>query len=162
MRCGSLIYELIKMEPGFILASLLFSPPLFFPLQLRVSITGRVRSSVRPSVPSYFRTTNMAVFEIEKSWIDIMNNGTMSDDEAVTSVSLLTSFRYRGLSIIRCYLCFSIPPFTFTIKASQSLIVISFDQMDETFFTASALFFLPSSLSMFLTFSSFISFTRRF
>ena len=135
-------------------------------MRLRISIRGRVRSSVRPSVPSYFRTTNMAVFESEKSWIDIMNNGTIIDDEVVTSVSFLTSFRYRGLLIIRCYLCLSIPPFTIaiTIQASQSLIVISvsFDPMDETSFTASAFFSLTFSLTIFLPFSSFISFTRRF
>ena len=40
---------------------------------------------VRPSVPCYFWTTNMAVFEGEKSSNDILNNNTMSDDEVVTS-----------------------------------------------------------------------------
>ena len=44
-----------------------------------------VRRSVRRSVPPYFRTTNMAVFEGKKSSNDIINNGTMSDDEVVAS-----------------------------------------------------------------------------
>ena len=44
-----------------------------------------VRPSVHPSVPSYFRTPNMAVFEGEKSSTDIVNNGTMSEDEVVAS-----------------------------------------------------------------------------
>ena len=56
---------------------------------LGISMRGRVRTygrpSVCPSVPSYFRSTNMAAFEDEKSLIDIINTGTMSDDEVVTS-----------------------------------------------------------------------------
>ena len=44
-----------------------------------------VRRSVGRSVPSYFRTPNMAVFEGKKSSNDIINNGIMSDDEVVAS-----------------------------------------------------------------------------
>ena len=54
-------------------------------MRLRISIRGRVRPSVRPSIPCYFRTTNMAIFEDEKSSIDITNNDTISDDEVVAS-----------------------------------------------------------------------------
>ena len=62
-------------------------------MRLRISIRGRVRPSVRPSVgpsvgwsvPSYFRTPNMAVFEGKKSSNDTLINDTMSDDEEVTS-----------------------------------------------------------------------------
>ena len=54
-------------------------------MRLRISIRGCVRPSVGRSVPSYFRTPNMAVFECEKSSTDIVNNGTMSDDEVVAS-----------------------------------------------------------------------------
>ena len=51
--------------------------------------------SVRPSVPSYFLTPNMAVFEGEKLPTDIVNDGTMSDDEAVASdVPTRYLFRY--------------------------------------------------------------------
>ena len=39
----------------------------------------------RPSVPSFFRTTNMAVFGEEKSSITIVNNSTKSEDEVVAS-----------------------------------------------------------------------------
>ena len=49
-------------------------------MRLRISIRGRVRPSIRRSVPSYFRTTTMADF------VDvILNNGTMSDNEVVAS-----------------------------------------------------------------------------
>ena len=44
-----------------------------------------VRRSVRPYVPRYFRTTNMAAFEDKKSSNDIIINDTMSDDEIVAS-----------------------------------------------------------------------------
>ena len=44
-----------------------------------------VHRSVGPSVPCYFRTTNMAVFEDKKSSNDIINNDTMCDDEVVAS-----------------------------------------------------------------------------
>ena len=44
-----------------------------------------VGPSVRRSVPRYFRTTNMAVFEGKKSSNDIINNDTISDDEVVAS-----------------------------------------------------------------------------
>ena len=58
-------------------------------MRLRISIRGRVRPSVGPSVgwsvPSYFRTPNMAVFEGKKSSNDILNDGIMSDDEVVAS-----------------------------------------------------------------------------
>ena len=59
-------------------------------MRLRISIRGRVRPSVGPSVgPSYvtryFRRTNMAIFESKKSSNDIVNNGTMSDDEVVAT-----------------------------------------------------------------------------
>ena len=54
-------------------------------MRLRISIRGRVRPSVGPYVPRYFRTTNMAVFEGKKSSNDILNNGTMSADEVVAS-----------------------------------------------------------------------------
>ena len=40
-----------------------------------------VRPSVRPSIPML----NMAIFKGKKSSIDIINNGTMSDDEIVAS-----------------------------------------------------------------------------
>ena len=60
---------------------------------LRISIRGCVHPSVRPSahrsigpsVPRYFPTTNMTVFVGKKSSNDIINNGTMSDDEVVAS-----------------------------------------------------------------------------
>ena len=56
-------------------------------MRLRISIRGRVRPSVSPSVhlsiPYYFRT--MSVFEAQKSSKDIMNNDTISDDEEVAS-----------------------------------------------------------------------------
>ena len=45
-------------------------------MRLRISVRGRVR----PSVQSYFRTTNMAVYEGEKSSTDIINSDTISDD----------------------------------------------------------------------------------
>ena len=62
-------------------------------MQLRISASGRVRPSVRPSVrrsvrpyvPCYFRTTNMAVFEGEKSSNNIIVSDTMTDDEVVAS-----------------------------------------------------------------------------
>ena len=41
--------------------------------------------SVRPSVPRYFRKTNMADFEEKKSSNDIKNIGTISVDEVVAS-----------------------------------------------------------------------------
>ena len=50
-----------------------------------MSVRPFVRPSVSLSVPRYFRTTNMAIFESKKSLNDIINNGTMSDDEAVAS-----------------------------------------------------------------------------
>ena len=52
-------------------------------MRLRISIRGRVRPSVHPYVPCYFRKTIMAVFEGKKSSNDIINNDTMSDDEVV-------------------------------------------------------------------------------
>ena len=42
--------------------------------------------SVSPFVPCYFWTTNMAVFECNKSSNDIITNVTISDDEVVASV----------------------------------------------------------------------------
>ena len=54
-------------------------------MRLRISVRGRVPRSVGASVPCYFRTTNIAVFEGIKSSNDIINNGTMSDDEVVAS-----------------------------------------------------------------------------
>ena len=45
----------------------------------------RLYPSIDPSVPSYFRTTNMADFEREKSSNDIIIDGTTSDDEVVAS-----------------------------------------------------------------------------
>ena len=64
-----------------------------------------VRRSVRPSVPSYFRTTNMANFECEKSSTDIINNGTMSVDEVVASdvPPRYLLFCGRNLSVCRRY-----------------------------------------------------------
>ena len=56
-----------------------------------------VRLSVRRSGPCYFRKTNMAVFECEKSSNDIINNESMSDDEVVASY---VPPRYLFLSII--------------------------------------------------------------
>ena len=44
-----------------------------------------VRPSLRPSVPCYFRTTNIAVFEGNNSSNDVIIDGTMSDDEVVVS-----------------------------------------------------------------------------
>ena len=59
-------------------------------MRLRICIRGRVRPSVRPSACLcvslyYFRTTNMVVFEGEKSSKDIVINDVMSDDEEVAS-----------------------------------------------------------------------------
>ena len=45
----------------------------------------RVWFLYRLSVPCYFWTTNMAVFEGKKSLNDIIINDTMSDDEVVAS-----------------------------------------------------------------------------
>ena len=51
-----------------------------------MSVRPSVSPSVRPSsLPYYFRTTNMAGFEGKKPSNDIKINGTMSDDEVVTS-----------------------------------------------------------------------------
>ena len=52
---------------------------------LRISMRGRVRPSVLRYFPSHFLTTNMAKFECEKSSTDIINNGTMCDEELVAS-----------------------------------------------------------------------------
>ena len=58
-------------------------------MRLRISIRGRVHPSVGTSVcrsvPCYFWTPNIVVFEGEKSLTDIINNATMSDDEVVAS-----------------------------------------------------------------------------
>ena len=66
-------------------------------MRLRISIRGYVRPSVRlsvrrsvrwsvvPSVPCYFRKSNLAVFEGKKSSNDILNDSIMSDDEVVAS-----------------------------------------------------------------------------
>ena len=54
-------------------------------MRLRISIRGHVRPSVRPSVPCYFRMTNMANFEDKKSSNDVMDNDIISDDEVVAS-----------------------------------------------------------------------------
>ena len=65
-------------------------------MRLRISIRGRVRPSVRPSVrrsvrrsvgpsvPRYFLTLKIEVFECGKS-SNVINNDTMSDDEVVAS-----------------------------------------------------------------------------
>ena len=59
-------------------------------MRLRISIRGRVRPSVGPSVrrsvPSYSRTTNLTIFEGRKSSNDITNNDTMSDDVVASYV----------------------------------------------------------------------------
>ena len=49
-------------------------------MRLRISIRG----CVRPSVPCYFRVTDMA-FEGKKSSNEIINNDVVSDDEVVAS-----------------------------------------------------------------------------
>ena len=54
-----------------------------FQMRLRISIRGRVRRSVRRSIPCYFRMTNMAVFEETKSSKDIKSNDTISEDEVL-------------------------------------------------------------------------------
>ena len=54
-------------------------------MRLRISIKGHVRPSVRPYVPCYFQTTNVAVSEGKKSSTDIIINDIMSDDEVVAS-----------------------------------------------------------------------------
>ena len=54
-------------------------------MRLRISVRGRVRPSVGPSIPCYFRMTNMAVFEGRKSTNDFSNNDTVRDDEVVAS-----------------------------------------------------------------------------
>ena len=59
-----------------------------------MSVRPSDRPSVRPHVPCYFRTTNMAVFEYEKSSNDIAINNTMSDDEVVAS-DVPSSVRFR-------------------------------------------------------------------
>ena len=67
----------------------------------RISIRGHARELARrpvrrfprwsvrrpdaQSVPSYFKTTNITIFEREKLMPDIINNGTMIDDEEVAS-----------------------------------------------------------------------------
>ena len=62
-----------------------FLPLIFF---FRISKRGRVRPSVGPFVgpyvPWYFRMTNMAIFDGERSSNDIINNDTKSDDDAVS------------------------------------------------------------------------------
>ena len=53
--------------------------------------------SVRRSVPSYLRTTNMAVFEDKKSLHVIINNDAMSDDEVVAFEVLPRARRFVSL-----------------------------------------------------------------
>ena len=62
-----------------------FSYFAFFWKWMFLDATTSVRPSVRPSVPCYFRTTNMANFEDKKSSNDIINNNTTSEDEVVAS-----------------------------------------------------------------------------
>ena len=52
---------------------------------VRPSIRPSARLSARPFLPIYVQTSNMAVFEGEKSSTDIVNNGTMSYHEVVES-----------------------------------------------------------------------------
>ena len=65
-------------------------------MRLRISIIGRVRpsvgSSVGPSVPRYFQTLKIEVFECGKSSNVINNNDIMSDDEVVASYYLGKKF----------------------------------------------------------------------
>ena len=51
--------------------------------RVRPSVHRSVGPTVRPSVPCYFQTTNMAVFEVKKLSNDIIINDTMSDVEVV-------------------------------------------------------------------------------
>ena len=52
---------------------------------IRPSVRRSVRRSVGPSVPRYFQTLKIEVFECGKSSHVINNNDTMSDDEVVAS-----------------------------------------------------------------------------
>ena len=58
-------------------------------MRLRISLSGRVRPLVRPSlgssVPFYFRTTNLSVFEGKKS-NDIIFNDTEFNDIIINDI----------------------------------------------------------------------------
>ena len=69
-------------------AQILYFMSVFLPhfkMQLRISLRGHACPSVGPSVPCYYWTINMAVFESKKSSKDIKINDTISDDEVVAS-----------------------------------------------------------------------------
>ena len=68
----------------FLLLFFFFFFSLLF-LDATTHLYQRSCPSVRPYVPCYFRTTNMAIFEGKKLSNDIINNGIMSDDEVVAS-----------------------------------------------------------------------------
>ena len=68
-----------------VVTSLYHDRMIFFQMRLRISIRGRVRPFVGPAVPSYFWTLNMAALEDDKTLTDIVNNGTVSDDEVVAA-----------------------------------------------------------------------------
>ena len=55
--------------------------------QVHISIRGRVRPSVRPSVPSYYLSWKTKVFKGEKSSIVQNINDTVSDGEVLVLLS---------------------------------------------------------------------------
>ena len=48
--------------------------------------------SVRPYVPCYFRTMNMAIFEDKKSSNDIAISDTISDDEVLVPLTVIPPY----------------------------------------------------------------------
>ena len=81
----TLIFRVGLFSSTCLAFTLLLSRSFFLILDATTHLYKRSCPSVRPSVPSYFQTPNMAVFEGKKSSTDIVNNGTMSADEVVAS-----------------------------------------------------------------------------
>ena len=110
--CFSVRRFVSQSTPQFIRLTVqnLFTSPSVFRCDYAMRcITGRVRPSVRPSIPCDFCMTNMDIFLGEKSSNDIINYDTMSDDEVVRS-----DVRSRYLFL----LCTLIP---FTLCTTTSL-----------------------------------------